>query len=415
MRRPYPMKEVKMTDFLEVKNLFSKTQETVEALRSEVEEMKGKTADVVDADRLAKMEADLAEKLETEQKAVSDRLANLETAANRPDAGAKAVEQDAYAKSFNDFLRKGAEPDELKSMSTDSNADGGYLVSGRMAEGIQERLRRTSPVRQVANVVSGSGTYSLLVERGDAGFGWVGERETRAETTTPTINKISIAQEEMYAKPKISQRMLDDANFDVEGFLVAQITDRFARAEATAFVSGNGQDKPKGFTAYSTATTADDSRAVETLQHRVTGANGEFASSDPADVIIETFYDLQAAYQANASWMMKNTTAAAVAALKDGDGTYLLQAILNADGTIVRTIQGRPMYVADDMPTYTGTGALAIAVGDFARGYTINDGVGTTVLRDPYSEKPFVQFYTTKRVGGGVTDFDAIKFIKFSA
>jgi HK97 family phage major capsid protein len=401
-----------MSDLEEIKGLFSGTQKTIEALRSDVDALKGKADDYVDFDRQEKMKADLASMFEAEQKATLERVEALETAHNRPGAG-KSDPDAPEAKAFNDYLRKGVEAEELKAMSTQVSADGGYLVAPQMEAGIRERLRRTSPIRQVANVVSLDGnSYDILIERGDAGAEWAGERATRNETTTPTINRISIALHELSAMPKVTQRLLDNSTYDVEGWLTGYVADKFARTEATAFISGDGVNKPKGFLSYSTATGADDTRAVETLQYRATGASGAFATSNPADVLVQTYYDLQGAYAANASWMMKNTTAAAVAVLKDGDGSYLIQSMLNTDGTILRTIQGRPMYVADDMPAI-GADSMSIAIGDFAAGYTIVDGQSVTVLRDPYSAKPNVLFYTTKRTGGGLVEADAIKLIKF--
>lgn len=404
-----------MSDIEEVKGIFTETQKTLEALRSDVDDLKGKSADYVDTDRQEKMKADLAAKFDAEQKAIADRLDAIETAANRPGGADQKSEQDQkYAKAFNDYMRKGAEAEELKAMSTQVNADGGYMVESQMEAGIRQRLRRTSPVRAVANIVSLEGnSYDILIERGDAGAEWAGERASRNETDTPTINRISLALHELSALPKVSQRMLDNATFDVEGWLIGYVADKFSRAEATAFVSGDGVNKPKGFLSYGKSTAADDSRAVETLQYRITGAAGAFGATGPADVFVKTFYDLQAGYQANASWMMKNTTAAESAVLKDGDGAYLIQGMFNADGVFVRTIMGRPMYLADDMPAIADN-AYAIAVGDFGAGYTIVDGKAVTVLRDPYSAKPHVLFYTTKRVGGGLVEADAIKLIQFA-
>lgn len=399
----------------EVKELFSETQKTVEALRSEVEGLKGKSAGYIETDKLDKIKADLAANLEAEQKAMADRLDQIETRAGRPGGVSAADEAKAveHEKLFGAFLRKGAEPDELKAMATSSQADGGFLVPDKMRAGIQKRHRRTSPVRMVATVESFSGgTYDVLLERGDAGYEWAGEKSTRSETDTPPLARVSIPLHELSAMPKVSQRMLDVADFDVESWLTNYVADRFARAEATAFVSGDGVNRPKGFLAYSTDSAADASRAAETLQYRASGASGAFAASGPADVLVKTFYDLQGVYQANASWMMKNTVAAEVAVLKDGSGQYLLQSMLNSDGQIVRVIQGRPLYLADDMPAL-GANSLSIAVGDFTA-YTIVDNTNVTVLRDPYSAKPHVLFYSTKRVGGGLTDFDAIKLIKFA-
>lgn len=408
-----------MSDLEEVKKLFGKTQTTMEALQAEVEGLKTKSADVVDEERVKRIEADLAEKLTAEQRVVADlkaRLDEIETKANRPGvAGAPSAEETKHAKLFFDYLRKGTEPDEMKAMATNTQADGGFLVPTAMREGIQKRLRRSSPMRAVATIEQIEGnSYDVLVDRDDAGFEWAGEKSSRGETGTPTVNRISIPLHELSAMPKVSQRMLDDAGFAIDAWLIAYVGDRFARAEAAAFVAGDGVNKPKGFLAYANAATADETRAAETLQFRVTGGSGNFAAESPADVLVHTFYDLQAAYQANASWMMKNTTAARVATLQDGQGAYLLQSMLNSDGSIVRTIQGRPMYLADDMPAI-GSNSLSIAVGDFGAGYTIVGGRAFTVLRDPFSAKPFVLFYCTQRVGGGVSDFDAIKLIKFAS
>jgi len=405
-----------MADLAEVKSLFSDTQKTVEALRSDVESLKGKADDFVDRDRQEKMKAELSAQFEAEQKARGEleaRLEAVETAANRP-GGAQNGGDDAQAKAFGAYLRKGVESDELKAMSTQVNADGGYLVSDGMEAGIRTRLRRSSPVRAVANVVQFSGgSYDILIDRDDAGAEWAGERATRLETSTPTINRISLSLHELSALPKVSQRMLDNADMDVESWLTSYVADKFSRTEATAFVSGDGVDKPKGFLSYDKATAADDARAANTLQYRITGAAGAFLSTGPADVLVKTFYDLQGAYQANASWMMKNTTAAEVAVLKDADGRYILQGVMNADGQFVRTIQGRPVFMADDMPVIADN-AYSIAVGDFNAGYTIVDGKAVTILRDPFSAKPHVLFYTTKRVGGGLVDADAIKLIRFA-
>lgn len=404
-----------MADIEEVKSLFEATQRTAEAAKAKVEELAGKAADYLDKATLDNIKADLAGKMSAQdaaQVALKARLDEIETKLNRP--GAAAIAQTAESKAFGDYMRKGIEADELKAMSTTTGDSGGFLIPDVVRAGIQERLRRSSPVRQVASAVSISGmNYQVLVERGDAGYEWAGEKSTRSETDTPTVNRITITAHELSALPKASQRLLDDIGFDLEGWLTGKVQDRFARAEAAAFVSGNGVDKPKGFLSYATATTADETRAVETLQYRGTGVSGGWASTAPADVLVKTFYDLQGAYQANASWMMKNSTMADVAVMKDGDGAYLLREILNADGTLVRTIMGRPAYVADDMPAVAAN-ALAVAVGDFAAGYTIVDGNGMTVLRDPFTAKPHVLFYVTKRVGGGVTDFDAIKLIKFA-
>jgi HK97 family phage major capsid protein len=401
-----------MADIEELKKIAEEGNKTLAALRDTVE-AKANSADVVDKDTLAKAEADFATKLQAEQDArleLKAKLEDLETKGNRPNA-AKA-EQEVEAKQFTDYLRGAIGETEYKAMATNSQVDGGFAVTPTMMAGIRDRQRRWSPIRGIAAVYSAE-TLEMLVERDDAGFEWAGETQSRSETDSPKIHKVSIPTHELSALPKISQKMLDNGGFDVGAWLEGKVSDRFGRAEGAAFVSGTGVDRPKGFLSYGTSTAADASRATETLQVRNTGASGAFASSGPADVFVNSFYDLQGVYQSNATWVMKNTTAAAVATLKDGDGRYLVREILNGDGAITRTIQGRPILIADDMPAMAAN-SLSIAVGDF-NAYGIVDNGGVRVLRDPYSAKPFVLFYSTKRVGGGVTDFDAIKLIKFAA
>jgi HK97 family phage major capsid protein len=404
-----------MAELDEVKTLFAETQKIANAAREKADELAKKQADYIDNETMGRIKADLAAKMDAADKANAElklRIDAVETKGNRPNKGAALTPEE---KAMDGYLRKGSEPPaELKAMATNDNPNGGYLVPDGMRDGIQKRLRRTSPVRAVATVVGFQGaSYDILVERGDAGFEWVGETQTRSETDTPTMNRISMTLHELSALPKVSQRLLDNASFDVESWLTGYVSDRFARAEASAFVAGDGVGKPKGFMSYSKATTADESRANETLQYRVTGVSGAFAASpNAADALVKLFYDLQGAYQLSASWMMKNTTMAEVAVLKDGDGAFLLREMLNGDGSLVRTIQGRPAYIADDMPAI-GADSYSIAVGDFAA-YTIVDGLNVTVLRDPFTAKPNVLFYTTKRVGGGVTDFDAIKLLRFA-
>ena len=403
-----------MSDLIEVKELFSSTQKTVEALRGKVEELEGKAADVVDNDTLSKMKADLSALFEAEQKSNSDRLVEVETKLNRPGAPGEKKD-DEYATKFVQYLRDGEGVAEMKAMGTQTAASGGFLVSDGMREGIQSRSRRTSPIEQIASSISFSGgNYEIILERDEPGSGWGdGERTTSTETGTPTVNKISIATHDLRATPRIPQRLLDVSDYDVEGFLIGRVQDKFLRDKAQSFITGSGVDRPKGFLSYSNNNAKDEDRAAETLQYRATGASGAFATAGPADVLIRTFYDLQGMYQANASWMMKNTTAADVSVLKDGDGSYLIQSMLNTDGTIVRTIQGRPVFVADDMPE-VGANSLSIAVGDFSN-YLVVNSPTVSLVRDIFTQTPNVLFKFFTRVGGGVTDFDAIKLIKFGS
>lgn len=409
-----------MAELDEVKNLFEASQKSLTDLRAEFEDHQKKTADVVSEEKLAKMEADFADKFKAqsdavlEMKALEERLSKIETAGNRP--GAPGGKPEGEMKSFVDWARGKSSDFEAKAMTETSNPDGGYLVPVEMRDGIQERLRRTSPVRSVANVVTVSGPrYEMLVERGDAGYEWVGEQQTRSDTATPTVNKIAISVHELSAMPKVSQRMLDDASFDLGAWLTGYVSDRFARAEAGGYVTGNGIDRPRGFLDYDTAATADDSRATATLEHVVSGSSGGFTGSGtPADPFVDIIYKLQQPYRGGSVFMMKSTVAATVAKFKDGDGNYLLQTLMGGDGGPVTRLLGYPLVEAEDMPD-AAAGSLSVAFGNFGVGYTIVDNAGVRILRDPFSSKPFVLFYATKRTGGGVTDFDAIKLMKLSA
>lgn len=397
----------------EVKELFTKGQEEITALREKLEEAEGKSADYVSKDQIAKIEGDLAETLKREAE-LKARLSDLEGAANRPGASnGQSGEGAEELKSFTAWARGQASDFEEKAMATDSDPDGGYFVPTAMADGIQMRLRRTSPIRSIANVVSvGGSRYEMMVDRGDAGYEWGGERKAPNETLTPEVNRIGINVHELSALPKISQRLLNDAAFDVVSYLTNYVSDRFARAEATAYVIGDGVDKPRGFMTYNTAEEADGDRADQTLQFRATGVSGGFDGTAPGDVLIDMVHDLQAGYRQSASWVAKSTTAATIAKFKDGDGRYLLQRAMTDDGVLTSILQ-YPLQEAEDMPEIAA-GSLSLAFGDFSRGYTIVDNSSVTVLRDPYTQKPFVLFYTTKRTGGGVTDYDAIKLLKMS-
>lgn len=403
-----------MSALEEVKGRFDATEKTLHDLRQKVEELEGKAKDVVDQDVLRKAKDELAARFEQEQKAseeLKERVASLEAKGNR--LGATGPEGDELErKLFNDYLRGHVDERELKTAQVAVAADGGFAVIPTMDSVIQERLRRSSPVRQVANIVTISGSeYQMLVERGDTGADWVGEATPVSETATPTLNRISINLHEMRAAPEATQRILDDAMFDVEAFLVNQIGDKFSRAEATAFVTGDGVIRPKGFTQYATAATEDESRANQTLQYAVTGASGALNSTNPGDVFRELYYEMNPAYLANAVWMARSKTLAEIAVIKDASG-YLMRGLLNGEGGLIRTIEGAPVVSAHDMPAI-GANSLSVALGDFRAGYTIVEKGGVSLLRDPFSAKPNVIFFATKRVGGGVTNFDAIKFVKF--
>ena len=318
---------------------------------------------------------------------------------------------------MNVYLRAGDEGPlrsltlEQKALSTEVLSDGGYLVDPVTAEGVWGVLRNSSSIRSIATVaVVEAGVYDVLVDHTDIGAGWTAESGPVAETDTPQIDRISITLHELNASPKASQRLLDDAAFNVEEWLAARIADKFTRAENAAFVSGDGVDKPNGFLTYSNV--ANDAWAWGSLGYVATGESGDFAGIDPADAIVDLIYALDAAYRANAAFVMNSKTAGAVRKMKDSDGRFLWAESLSS-GQPAR-LMGYPVVIAEDMPDIA-PGATAVAFGDFGAGYTIAERPDLRVMRDPYSAKPHVLFYASKRVGGDVTDFAAIKLLKFAA
>jgi HK97 family phage major capsid protein len=317
----------------------------------------------------------------------------------------------AYRKIQAKVLRKGAERlngDEQAALSVGDDTKGGYLVTPDVTGKIITKQFMTSPIRQVADVQTvTSDSYEGAVDRNEAGSGWVGETETRAETTTPDVQKYSVPVHEQYAAPRATQKVLDDAAVDIEAWLAGKVSDKLSRVENTAFVLGTGIKQPRGFEAYPTAATADDTRAWGTLEHILSGASGVLAP-DPFLDLVERLKDK---YLPNAKWLFHRLTLAKIRQLKDSQNRYLWDPGLN--GVDPPTLLGYPYLRCEDMPVVAAN-ALSVAFGDWKQGYQIVDRLGLRVLRDPYTAKPFVIFYTTKRVGGDVVDFEAIKFIKIS-
>lgn len=295
-------------------------------------------------------------------------------------------------------------------MSTAVAADGGYLVDPQTAETIRSMLVSTASIRAIANVVQVEATsFDVLIDRSEVGSGWATETAATVETATPIIERISIKLHELSAMPKASQRLLDDSAFDVEGWLAGKIATRFTRAEAAAFVNGDGIDKPKGFLL--PAKVANATWTWGNIGYVATGAAGDFPASNAADTIVNLVYALPAEYRANATFVMNSKTAGTVRKMKDADGRFMWSDGLQA-GEPSR-LMGYAVLVLEDMPDI-GANAYAIGFGDFASAYTIAERPDIRILRDPFSAKPNVLFYANKRVGGDVTDFAAIKLLKFA-
>ncbi|WP_423222109.1 phage major capsid protein [Limimaricola pyoseonensis] len=360
-----------------------------------------------------------AAEVRTQLQKQDDRMTRLDRktalGAARPALDAKAEGHAPHRDAFAAYLRSGEDGGlrglglEGKAMSNTVAADGGYLVDPQTAEAVRAVLGSTASLRAIANVVAvDAGSYDVLIDHAETGAGWAAETAERAETGTPQIDRITIPLHELCALPKASQRLLDDSAFDIEGWLAGRIADTFARREAAAFVTGDGVDKPRGILDYPQVD--DDSFAWGSLGYVATGTAGGFDANNPADAVIDLVYRLGAPYRAGARFVMNSRTAGALRKLKDADGRFLWSDGLSA-GEPARLL-GYPVLIAEDMPDIA-TDACAVAFGNFAAGYTIAERPDLRVLRDPFSAKPHVLFYATKRVGGAVSDFAAIKLLKF--
>lgn len=388
---------------------FEAFKETNDQRLDEIE--RRQSADVVTEEKLARIDR----ALDAQRRAVD----GLALKAARPEIGGRptssrgGVERKAafemYVRSGDKSSLRGLEAKSTLTLSTDS--DGGYLVPDETEVAINAAVRDISPIRSIAGVrqVSAS-VYKKPFATTGAETGWVGETAARAGTDTPTLAELSFPTMELYAMPAATQSLLDDSAVDIDAWIAEEVRAAFAEQEGTAFVTGDGTNKPKGFMAYETVDNA--SWVWGKIGTISTGAAGAFPATDPANKLIDLIYSVKASYRANATFVMNRTTQAAVRKLKDGDGNYVWQpAVMPGQAP---TLMGFAIAEAEDMPDIE-TDESAIAFGDFRRGYLIVDRVGIRVLRDPFSSKPYVLFYTTKRVGGGVQDFDAIKLLKFGA
>ena len=348
------------------------------ALRSDVEEVKGRLDRAV---RQARPELDGAASVSPERKGFVDG-----------------------------YLRLGRTA-ELKSVTGAVLGDGGYAVPREIDAMIAAQLKTISPIRSVAQIVqTGTAGYRKLVTNSTANSGWVSETGLRPETLTSKFMEIVPPMGELYANPSASQAMLDDAAFDLEAWLADEIATEFARAEGAAFINGSGTNQPKGFLQGPTALTTDATRAFGTLQHVVT-ANATGFDTTPELKLIDLVHSLRAAHRQGAVFVMNTKTLAAVRKFKAADGTFLWQPGIfeNAPARLL----GYPVIEAEDMPDVAAN-ALPIAFGNFRNGYIIAERKATSILRDPYTNKPYVNFYATKRIGGQVLDSDAIKLLKIS-
>ncbi len=329
-------------------------------------------------------------------------------------SGAKSDDNPAKTAFVNDYLRKGLQTGlQLKAVDGASGADGGFAIPREIDAVIDHTLKAISPIRSIANVVQvGSAGYRKLVTLNNTNSGWAGEIAARPDTNTAAFNEIVPPMGDLYANPAASQAMLDDAFFDVETWLADEISREFARAEGAAFVNGTGVNQPAGFLSTPTATTSDTVRPFGTLQYLATGTDAAFPAALPEEKLMDLVQSLRAPYRQGAVFVMNAATMNRIRKFRISTGALLWQASI-ADGR-PDTLLGYPVIDAEDMPDI-GSGSFSIAFGNFKAGYLIAERAETSILRDPYSVKPFVHFYAHKRIGGVVANSEAIKLLKFSA
>jgi HK97 family phage major capsid protein len=426
---------------IEIKSLMDAQASAFEALKATVTELdkqvKKTGEDIVTKDKFERLNSAM-DKFGDDLKAAAKRADEMEAKANRlalaggagdevETKAAKAFgDQIGSAVSVDDFrayksalfgkdgpLRSTGNKADLKALSVGSDPDGGYLVTPDTTGRIVKRVYETSPMRQVASVMSiGTDAVEGLADLGQNGFSWVGETTPRTENPTAQIGKWAIQVHEAVSIVSATQKVLEDGRLDLEAWLADKSADRLSRGENAAFVVGDGQSKPRGLFTYPTAATDDATRAWGTFEHVNTGASAAFAATAPADAIIDLIYALKAAYRQNAQFMTSRNIVRLLRKLKDGQGNYLWQPAAVA-GQPAR-LMDFPVTEAEDSPIL-GANSLSLAFGDFREGYQIVDRIGLSVLRDPYTSYPYVFFKFRKRTGGGAVNFEAVKFLRFAS
>jgi HK97 family phage major capsid protein len=434
----------------EIKGLIEAQGKGFEAFKATLDEMK--KSDVVTSEKLAKIEKDLdaaveakakiEARMDAERKEREDLELRLSKSGDRGGDEKKAAAvrdfqnfiksmnaergrvapvideaaYDGYKSAFQRFVREGKDAldaAEVKTLSVGSDVDGGFLVTPDMSGRIAKRVFETSPIRQIANVQAiSSDKLEGIEDTDEAAAGWVGEQQSRSDTGTPNVGKYSIEAFEVYAKPKATQKLLDDASVDIEAWLAEKVATKIARVENLAYVRGTGAAQPRGFTSYPAL--SDDGSGVTwgSLGYVPSGASADFAAANPADKLFDLIGTLKTEYLTNARFVTRRSVITKIRKFKDGDGAYLWQPSLGAG--LPELLAGYPITRAEDMPALAAN-SMSLAFGDFQQGYQIVDRLGLRTLRDPYSDKPYVVFYTIKRTGGAVVNFEAIKLMRFAA
>lgn len=436
---------------MEIKDIATMIEERGRAF----EEFKKANTALIEAKADGKAIGDLAAKVETLSKAldgfdeIKEAIEALQVKANRPqtDSEAKSAADLAQeVKGFNiamraDFQAKGRpapadfdvdgyrcyksaffksvagmpidslDSNERKALQAGSDPDGGYLLPHSTMGRVVTKLYEQSVMRQLATVVTiSTGKLEGIVDNNEADAGWVSELGTRSDTTTPQIGRWEIEAHEMYAMPKASQKILDDAATNVETWLAGKVADKFARVEGTAFWAGTGTGQPRGLGTYTTAATGDGTRAWGQFEHVITGASAAFHTTK-----LDVLHDIQGAFKShflnNAKWVMRREARTALRKMKEATSDRYLWEPSNQIGQPDR-LNGYPVYVDQYMATIAAN-SLSVAFGDFKEAYTIVDRMGIRTLRDPFTAKPYIVFYSTKRTGAGAVNYEAVKFLKF--
>ncbi|KAF0117239.1 MAG: phage major capsid protein [Hyphomonadaceae bacterium] len=360
----------------------------------------------------------LEEKVDRIDRALSNAQSSLDRlslVSRRPQASIENLVDTERKNAWTSYMRRGDENAiariEAKSLSSSVASDGGHVAPPEVQAIIERTLASISPMRRIAAVrPTTSGNFRKPVSTTSAQAGWVAETGARAQTNTPNLELLSFPIGEIYALAAATQTLLDDAAVDIDSWLASEIAQSFAVAEGAAFISGDGTNKPKGLLAYNIV--ADNVQTYGDLGYVASGAAGAFATANPVDKLVDLTYAPKTPYRANSSFLMNRRTLSQVRKFKDSNGNYIWQpSLVSGQPT---TLLGYAVYECEDMPDIAAN-SHSIAYGDFEKGYLIVDRTDVRVLRDPYSNKPFVLFYVTKRVGGGVQDFSAIKLMKFAA
>jgi len=385
---------------------------SVNDLRLSEVEQRG-SADVLLDEKLGRMD--------TAINRLQDDVTSVKTSLRRPSKanGFHASEgNSAYKHAFLKYIVKGNEVElsnlETKALEVINNAEGGYMVPPELSDRIITRQFDTTPMRQLATVMSiSTEAVEMLRDTNEPVAQWISELGVPADTADNGLGRIRIPVHELYAQPKATQKLLDDAFINVEEWLINKVAAKFARAENNAFVVGDGIGMPRGFTSYASTTADDSTRPWGTLQYVPTTVNGDFASSNPADVLFDLVHKLRVGYHPKASWIMPRAVADKIRKFKENTTqAYIWQPGLQQGQP--STLLGFPVVLGEDMPALA-TGSTSLAFGNFEEGYTIVDRIGMRILRDPYTGAPFIKFRCTKRTGGDVTNFEAIKLLSFSA